>query len=91
MITLHLCKQSATKMLHALDDLSYCDMGFLANLAADPTDKTQNISFIRDAKEYSPIRDALCHTSRLTQAAKNKLNTTYENIKSRIIQLLNKS
>lgn len=73
------------------DDLSYCDMGFLANLAADPADKTQNVSFIRDAKEYSPIRDALCHTSRLTQAAKNKLNTTYENIKSRIIQLLNKS
>ena len=25
MITLHLCKQSATKMLHALDDLSYCN------------------------------------------------------------------
>lgn len=73
------------------DDLSYCDMGSLANLAADSADKTQNISFIRDAKEYNPIRDALCHTSRLTQTAKNKLNTTYENIKSRIIQLLNKS
>lgn len=73
------------------DDLSYCDMTFLANLAADSADKTQNISFIRDAKEYNPIRDALCHTSRLTQTAKNRLNATYENIKSRIIQLLNKS
>ena len=36
-----------------------------------------------------PIRDALAHTSRLTMVAKNKLNTTYENIKARIVSLLN--
>ena len=87
-------KQSANiffEVRESPDDLSYCDMDSLANLAADSDDKTQNVSFIRDSKEYHPIRDALCHTSRLTLTAKNKLNVTYENIKSRIIQLLNKS
>lgn len=33
----------------------------------------------------------MSHTSRLTTAAKNKLNATYENIKARIINLLSKA
>lgn len=45
-------------------------------------------SLHRDAQEYKPIRDAMSHTSRLTKAAKSKLNATYENIKARIIALL---
>ena len=73
------------------DDLSFCDMDSLSSLAADPTDRNHSLSFIQDAKEYKPIRDALCHTSRLTSAAKNKLNSTYENIKARIVQLLCKA
>ena len=32
----------------------------------------------------------MSHTSRLTEAAINKLNATYENIKARIIHLLGK-
>lgn len=70
------------------EDLFYCDMDKLAGLAVTPQDKQRSISFSRDAKEYKPIRDALCHTSRLTSAAKSKLNSTYENIKARIAQLL---
>lgn len=70
------------------DDLFYCDMDILAGLAATKKDKEHSVSFIRDAKEYKPVRDALCHTSRLTSAAKAKLTSTYENIKARIAQLL---
>lgn len=70
------------------DDLFYCDMDILASLAATKKDKEHSVSFIRDAKEYKPVRDALCHTSRLTSAAKAKLTSTYENIKARIAQLL---
>ena len=51
--------------------------------------KGKNNTLFKDACEYKPIRDALAHTSRLTRVAKNKLNTTYENIKARIVGLLN--
>ena len=70
------------------DDLFYCEMDNLAGLATTKEDKTRSVSFTQDAKEYKPIRDALCHTSRLTAAAKAKLTATYANIKARISQLL---
>ena len=72
------------------DDLFYCEMDNLAGLATAPEDKTRSVSFTQDAKEYKPIRDALCHTSRLTNEAKAKLTSTYANIKARISQLLDK-
>ena len=65
----------------AMDDLTY----IVEPVAKGETKKT---SLHRDAQEYKPIRDAMAHTSRLTKAAKNKLNATYENIKARIIYLL---
>lgn len=70
-------------------DLSYCAMDDLAYLADDETDRIKKASLRRDAIEYKPIRDAMSHTSRLTKAAKSRLSATYENIKARIIQLLN--
>lgn len=72
-------------------DLSYLDMDNLTNIA-EPVSKGEGrkASLHRDAQEYKPIRDAIAHTSRLTQTAKNKLNATYENIKARIIYLLSK-
>ena len=70
-------------------ELSYCAMDDLAYLADDETDKDKKASLRRDAIEYKPIRDAMSHTSRLTHAAKSRLTATYENIKARIIQLLN--
>lgn len=70
-------------------DLSYCAMDNLAFLADDETDRIKRASLRRDAIEYKPIRDAMSHTSRLTKTAKIRLSATYENIKARIIQLLN--
>jgi len=66
-------------------DVSYLDMPGLANLA----DKSgrQN-SLHNDAKQYRPIRDALMHTALLTDEAKRKLMTVYDNIKGRIKTLL---
>lgn len=72
-------------------DLSYLDMDSLAGLADDETDKIKKASLRRDAAEYKPIRDAIAHTSRLTFIAKSRLNITYENIKARIVNLLNKA
>lgn len=71
------------------DDLSYLEMKSLAFLSAttvaDPQEKQR---LEQDAKEYKPVRDALAHTSLLTQPAKNKLNSTYENIKAKIKSFL---
>lgn len=72
-------------------DLSYLDMDNLAAIADDETDKIKKASLQRDATEYKPIRDALAHTSRLTSVAKSRLNITYENIKARIVGLLNQA
>lgn len=72
-------------------DLSYLAMDDLTYMV-EPVSKgeTKKASLHRDAQEYKPIRDAMSHTSRLTKAAKNKLNATYENIKARIVYLLGK-
>ena len=67
-------------------DISYLDMKYLANLV-DKTPGGQN-PLPNDAKQYRPIRDALMHTSLLTDEAKRRLTTIYDNIKSRIKELL---
>lgn len=67
----------------AMDDLTYM-------VESVSKGEMRKASLHRDAQEYKPIRDAMSHTSRLTKAAKNKLNATYENIKARIIFLLGK-
>ncbi len=61
-------------------------MDDLANLL--DRQQQNNASLSRDAMEYKPMRNAVAHTARLTQPAKNKLTTVYENIKSRLIELL---
>lgn len=73
------------------NDLSYFAMDDLTYMV-EPVSKGEikKASLHRDAQEYKPIRDAMSHTSRLTKAAKNRLNATYENIKARIIYLLEK-
>lgn len=72
-------------------DLSYIDMDHLARVADDASDRIKKATLVRDANEYKPIRDAIAHTSRLTSIAKMRLTTTYENIKERIVSLLNKA
>jgi len=67
------------------DDLSYLDMSFLVKQA--DTAGVQN-TLHNDAKEYRPIRNAVAHTALLTDEAKRKLTSVYENIKARIKTLL---
>lgn len=69
------------------DDLVYLDMDHLANLI-EKVDPIKQAGLSRDAKEYKPIRDAMAHTALLTPNAKQRLNSTYENIKARIKKLL---
>lgn len=70
------------------DDLLYFDMEDLSNFVDKPFDFNKQAGIARDAKVYKPIRDAMAHTSILTNVAKNSLNTTYENIKARVKKLL---
>jgi len=68
-------------------DLSYLSMDYLANLV-DKDDPIKKASLSRDAREYKPMRDALAHTALLTEIAKSKLTTVYENLKGRVRTLL---
>lgn len=69
------------------DDLSYLSMDNLAYLV-DKKDPVKEACLARDANEYKPIRDALMHTALLTDEAKKKLTSVFENIKGRIKTLL---
>lgn len=68
-------------------DLSYLSMNSLANLV-DKRDRNKEACLARDAYEYKPIRDAIAHTALITDVAKSKLTSVYENIKGRINTLL---
>jgi len=68
------------------DDTLYLDMNYLANMVDKP--QGNEASLARDAKGYKPMRDAVAHTSLLSDAAKQKLTAVYENIKGRIKTLL---
>jgi hypothetical protein len=60
-------------------------MSFLVVLA----DSAGQANSLRtDGKEFKPIRNAVMHTALLSNAAKRKLTTVYENIKGRVRALL---
>jgi hypothetical protein len=66
-------------------DISYLDMTDLAGIV----DTRGQVNCLHnDSKQYKPIRDALMHTARLTNEAKIKLTSVYDNIKGRIRTLL---
>lgn len=71
-------------------DTGYLSMDGLANLV-DKKDPLKEACLARDANEYKPIRDAVAHTALLTDAAKGKLTSVYENIKGRIRTLLSEN
>ncbi|MBF0458428.1 MAG: ATP-binding protein [Nitrospirae bacterium] len=74
------------------DDLSYLSMDFLANLIDKfKHDSPPQASLSRDATEYKPFRDAIAHTARLTDKAKSRLTTVYDNIIHRLKKLLSNS
>ena len=66
-------------------------MNELANLVDKQQDKVKKASLARNAAEYKPIRDAMAHTALLTDEAKTKLTTVYENIKGRLRTLFSAS
>lgn len=68
-------------------DLSFLSMDDLANLV-DKKDPIKEACLSRDAKQYKPLRDAIAHTALLTDVAKDKLTSVYENIKGRVKNLL---
>ena len=69
-------------------DISYLDMHGLASLV-DKQHGDQNCLYT-DAKEYRAIRDALMHTALLTNEAKIKLTSIYNNIKGRVKTILSR-
>lgn len=70
------------------DDLLYLSMDHLANLVDKANDKIKDAALSRDAVEYKPIRDAVAHTSLITDDAKKRLNATFDNIRARIKVIL---
>lgn len=70
------------------DDICYLDMDNLANLVDKTPDKLKDAGLSRSAVVYKPIRDAVGHTSIITSIAKAQLTLEYENIKARLIKLL---
>jgi hypothetical protein len=70
------------------DDLLYLSMDYLANLVDKANDKIKDAALSRDAVEYKPIRDAVAHTSLITDDAKKRLNTNFDNIRARVKTIL---
>ena len=71
------------------DDLFYLDLAHLAALADPPRSGDGYPDYLaNDEKAFTPIRNAVMHTSRLTQDAKDRLRAVYVNIKKKIKKLL---
>ena len=70
-------------------ELYYLSMSDLANLVDKvPADKPKSPGLSRSAIVYKPMRDAVGHTSLLTDMAKKQLTLEYGNIQARLIQIL---
>ncbi|QQG52736.1 MAG: ATP-binding protein [Candidatus Falkowbacteria bacterium] len=79
------------KIRNSETGLGYLSMTDLSALVDKKgRDKLKEASLFRDATEYKPIRDALAHTALLTDAAKSKLTSVYNNIKERVNVLISK-
>jgi len=68
------------------DDLFYLDMEDLS-VKSDP-DTGVGPSIEKSAKVYRPIRNAIGHTSIITEQAKNALNVEFNNIKARLEKIV---
>lgn len=69
------------------EDLYYLDMAHLAN-QVDKAENEKTAGISRSAIVYKPLRDAIGHTSIITETAKQQLSLMYENIKARLAKLL---
>ncbi|MDZ4260579.1 MAG: DNA mismatch repair protein, partial [Candidatus Sungbacteria bacterium] len=70
------------------DDIFYLGMGDLVHLIVPPNDRSEPDALTVDWKQFDVIRNALMHTALLTNEAKRKLTTVYDNIKGKIKNFL---
>lgn len=70
------------------NDIDYLGMDDLSELISPKEDKDEKLGFIHSAKTFKPIRNALAHTATITEIAKIRINTEYENIKCHITNLI---
>lgn len=69
------------------DDIYYLDMENLAKVA-DPKRGFPPNNLLTDETQFTPIRNAVMHTAVLTDEAKKKLTTVFDNIKGKIRNML---
>ena len=60
----------------------------MRNLNKVPNQNLKIAGLSRSAVSYKPLRDAIGHTSLITEIAKKQLTVEYENIKARVAKLL---
>lgn len=71
------------------EDLFYFDMDILSEIIDKSKKGDINFaSFCRSSKAYKPVRDAVAHTSIITKEAKTGLSSEFNNIKARVINLM---
>lgn len=75
------------EMRQNASELSYLDMSDLSNLV-DKNNEPNNLP--RTSKQYRPMRDALMHTAILSDEAKRRLTTVYDEVKARVRLLLSR-
>ena len=63
-------------------------MNHLSNFVDKANDKFKDPALSRSAVVYKPVRDAVGHTSIITSTAKQRLTLELENIKARVMKLL---
>lgn len=69
------------------DDIYYLDMEDLVKLT-EPRRGSPPDTLLTDEAQFSPIRNAVMHTAQLTDEAKRKLATVFDNIKGKINGML---
>lgn len=72
----------------SMEDIYYLDMKYLSNFIDKASDKNKDPALSRSSDIYKPVRDAVGHTSIITPTAKRQLSTVLENIKARVMDLM---
>lgn len=72
----------------SMDDIYYLDMKYLSNFIDKALDKNRDPALSRSSDIYKPVRDAVGHTSIITSIAKQQLSIELENIKARVMKLM---
>ena len=70
------------------EDIYYLDMKYLSNFIDKASNAAKDPALSRSADVYKPVRDAVGHTSIITPIAKQQLSIELENIKARVMKLM---